>query len=462
MFNNLSFGPLFKGIKTDLQVSKKNFKPFVLTIIIFILTSFIQSRLSGKESDPTNTQIKIETESAEQIVRQGKKLKSDEDSDNSLKAIPDLLRFQDEKKKPLFKFNIIEPLHRKWYEAYKYLDKKYHLQLGFAYTSLYQRATTGLDGDEAAGGDFDFFGQWIINDKDSCHPFSIGFFTEMRSKFTKIPPSDLGDAIGSLWGTVSTFNQQRYSLIQLWAEYHIIRKKFGFRIGKIDLTDYFNLYTFINTNFFFLNSGLTTELSTPFPSNGLSALLAYKPTKNSGILVAIADANGDKTTLSFDTFFSLHEYFTVIEYVYKPEFSNLGKGNYNVMLWHSDARKRLAIPSGWGYALSFEQEVGGGWLPFIRYGFSHGEIKRVRQSFSTGFGLLKPFSRDNDVYGFGVTWGEARDRKKRDQFVIETYYRLQLTPHIQISPDIEIFVNPTDNSEQSMIGVFGIRFRLDM
>jgi porin len=382
---------------------------------------------------------------------------------DSLKDIPDIIEYTYTEKEGLLNFHPLEPLHERWKPLYKFYRDKMHLDLAFAYTTLYQKATAGLKRTEAAGDDFDFYGVWTLCDYEkSKHPSSIGFNCESRAKWTAIPPRQLGANIGSLWGTVSAFSRYDFNLVQLWWEYHLIRKKFGFRVGKMDLSDYFNLYTFVSSNFSFLNNGLTGDLSIAFPNNGLSAILGYKPTKETFIFAAIGDMNGDKLSMSFDSFFSEHEYFTALEFSYKPKTPCQGEGNYNVMVWHADAIKRLRIPESKGFAISMEQEFRTGFLPFLRYGHSDGKGTGITDSLGAGFGVLRAFSRKDDEFGLGLIWAKPKNRDLRNQLMCETFYRLQLTHHIQITPDFEVIFNPTFNTKESMIGVFSIRMRMSI
>lgn len=382
---------------------------------------------------------------------------------DSLKDIPDVIDYTYTEKEGLIDFNPIEPLHNTWKPIYKFYKDKMCVDLAIAYTSLYQRATAGLHHLEAAGDDFDFLGVWTIADKETApHPSSIGFACESRAKWTSIPPRLLGENIGSLWGTVNTFSRYDYVLIQLWWEYHLIRKKFGFRLGKIDLTDYFNLYTFISSNFSFLDQGLTGDLTVNFPDNGLAVIVGYKPTDDTFLFAGIGDMNGDRRSMCLDTFFSEHEYFTAAEFSYKPKLCNLGEGNYNVMIWHSDPIKKKGVPASRGLAVSMEQELYCGLLPFVRYGYSDGRGTGIKHALGTGLGILNPFNRKDDEFSLGLIWGRPRDSRLCDQIMCETYYRLQLTHHIQISPDIEVIFHPSYNPKNDVIGVFSIRMRMNI
>ena len=43
--------------------------------------------------------------------------------------------------------------------------------------------------------------------------------------------------------------------------------------------------------------------------------------------------------------------------------------------------------------------------------------------------------------------------------MFEAFYRVQLTPATQLTPDLQIIFNPVDNPEENAIAVGGIRLR---
>jgi len=431
-----------------LKLKTAHFFTLLLSLALLI------SPLSGEEEVQTK-------ESALQQTR------NDGVLGDSLKNIPDVLAENEEKHVGLFSWDPTEPFHQRWKKFDDWLKKKFNLDIGIAYTTIYQGATSKLHSPTqkfyrgAAGGDFDLFGVLTLQDKKKPLPSSIGFLSEVRNKYSSIPPRLLGANIGSLWGTVNTFTVQKYALVQLWWEQHLIKDKLGFRLGKIDLTDYLNLYTFISSNFNFLSESLTDSLTINFPSNGFGLIVGAALPKGWYIRTAIADANAVKTNLS-TTFFSQCEYFTAFEIGYKPKNSACGEVNYNMTLWHSDARKKLHIPESKGIAFSLEQEIRKGVIPFLRFSFSDGKVRPVKQAIATGIGVISPFSRKDDECAFGFTWGKPSKKGLRNQYMLEAYYRLQLTPHFQVTPDIQVIMNPTFNHKNNVIGIFGVRVRFDI
>ncbi|MGA9443512.1 MAG: carbohydrate porin [Methyloceanibacter sp.] len=46
-----------------------------------------------------------------------------------------------------------------------------------------------------------------------------------------------------------------------------------------------------------------------------------------------------------------------------------------------------------------------------------------------------------------------------DEYVAETFYRLQLTPFIQVTPAAMLVMNPSKNADNNPEGVFSLRER---
>jgi len=63
-----------------------------------------------------------------------------------------------------------------------------------------------------------------------------------------------------------------------------------------------------------------------------------------------------------------------------------------------------------------------------------------------------------------VNWGEANENSfgagLKDQYVIETYYRYQLTQQLAITPDVQLLIDPAQNPNHDRLWVLGLRARL--
>jgi porin len=70
------------------------------------------------------------------------------------------------------------------------------------------------------------------------------------------------------------------------------------------------------------------------------------------------------------------------------------------------------------------------------------------------------FGQDKDRIGLGYTWNDPVDNSLDNQGVIDAYYRVQLTPEIQIGPTLEVIFDPVRNQDENTVTVWGFRARV--
>ena len=73
-----------------------------------------------------------------------------------------------------------------------------------------------------------------------------------------------------------------------------------------------------------------------------------------------------------------------------------------------------------------------------------------------------PLNNAGDFFGVAFAWGDPVQDSLRSQYVVETLYRIQITPIAQLTPDIQIIVNPTNNPNEDILAVFGIRLIISL
>ena len=59
----------------------------------------------------------------------------------------------------------------------------------------------------------------------------------------------------------------------------------------------------------------------------------------------------------------------------------------------------------------------------------------------------------------GLAWGQPTDRNLRDQYTLEVFYRIYITPQMHVSPDFQLIINPSQSPDRDVVGVFGVRVR---
>jgi hypothetical protein len=347
---------------------------------------------------------------------------------------------------------------RDFNERQRYLTR---LDLGLAYTVLYQKASSGRSPTSAAAGDFDFFGSWHLIGLEGSSAGRLGFQTEFRHDFGGRTPSTLNQSFGSILRTTNGFNDFDFTLRQLWWQQELADGHLMFRAGKISQSDFFSTGRFRSANFFFLNQAFSAALAVPFPAAGLGAVAFAFPRDDVYVAAGFGEADPSDTHTGFSEFFDDNDFFTAAEIGFLTDLEGLGPGTYRFTFSHTDGVEGSGQRSGRSLALSFDQQLGEQVVPFFRYTFTDREgLTAISQILTAGVGVLNPLGNEGDVCGLAFAWVEPDKSNLDDEYVIEAFYRIQLTPTLQVTPDYQVFINPTFNPKEDVVGVFGLRLRI--
>jgi porin len=451
--------------------------PFVVATFFahFIILSYARADGSADLYRPQEVQDKVEKDKSteDKPVEDYKALKAprlEEAPRTKIDRAPDGIQEQiygvDITKKSIIQYEPFNFFIKPWRKYNSKLKNAIGLEFSLAYTALYQvanRATQGEGRNQAASVIWDFNGLWSVLPKKWGNPGYIGF--RSRSKhtlFTDIPPNSLAGEIGSLWSTAAFFTVNNFAVSQLWWEQHLFADKLIFRAGKLDQSNYIDSFNFSSSTLFFTNAAFSHNPTIPFPGNGLGAAALFQPNDLFYIMGSFGDANGDSSTFEFDTFFDDQQFFTAVEVGFVPLINIVGKGNYHIALWHSDGNKKNNTPSGSGLAITFQQSIRNNYNTFLRYSFSNGKVTNVKQILSGGVGVYDPFNKGlkDNLLGLAVSWGEPEDQNLRAQYVIESFLRLQFFKSMQVTPDIQLIMSPSNAPDENFVAVFGLRFRV--
>jgi high affinity Mn2+ porin len=146
-------------------------------------------------------------------------------------------------------------------------------------------------------------------------------------------------------------------------------------------------------------------------------------------------------------------------------------GNYRAYAWHngraSDADGTTAVHSGFG--LSFDQRVSDGVSAFARYGHQLAGKPRFDRALTfggeadgghwgrgaDGVGMAAGWLRTDSSYGAS---GAANSNER----IVELYYRWQLNPRVQISPDFQWIANPGGQADAPTVRAIGLRAKVGL
>ena len=257
---------------------------------------------------------------------------------------------------------------------------------------------------------------------------------------------------------------------RLYLAQGLLDEKVTIAAGKMDLTDFFDASEVANDeNIQFLSSSLVNNPTIPFPDFAIGAVVRAEPAEWFYAQAGVADAQAEGTETGLNTAFHDEDYFfNIYEVGFCPQIAER-QGNCRFIFWydpqavdHIDGRG--AERDDMGFALSFDQEVTDRVTLFLRYGFAHERVREIEHFWSLGGQLSAPLAgRDDDVLGVGVSQAiMGRDFQDANgaaatETLFETYYRIQVTDNIAISPLMQVIVNPGADNDAECAVTAGVR-----
>jgi porin len=329
-------------------------------------------------------------------------------------------------------------------------------------TALYdQHASETASGDENLGSfGWQSVGDWQLHDSERLGTSYLQW-TLLGSAGLNYDPDDrsMSGNLGSISGLNANVFPDPASLDELFLKYVSPAKKLIVVAGRVDQSFYFDHNRAANDGFRqFFAFALENNLSIPFSTyGGIGALVRFELGKDLYFMAGVGTADNDEPW-AFWKSANDGDWGQLFEIGLTRNLPYLGKGHYRITPWHN----HLSGSDGWGLGLSLDQELGSERLvAFFRFGIGDDDVTLVERFISGGLALERPFGRKADLVSLGVAWSNpSAGAGMRNETLIELYYRLQLSPSIALTPDLQIVVDPANNPKHDPILVGGVRFEI--
>ena len=329
--------------------------------------------------------------------------------------------------------------------------------------------------------------------KESPFMQDLEFFIRARGRWGGNPGDFDVDKVGGLHRInfgVSGSNEEIY-VDRWWFRKRLFENHLELRLGKLAaLADNSNYAGSAVTQF--MNRALSDNVLIPGEyGHGVAAKLWL--TERLFVSGAVYDNETHPFTLGFETpYQSPAEYRAIWEVSALPEFeTDKGplNGNYRIGGWFLPHDRniyfdrlggRLAARTrddDVGFYLGADQLVWKenaepkdkqGLALFAKYAYAHADINFIEHYWALGGqyeGLIP--GRDKDVLGFGVAQSVVSSDYRHEidgtfdrETVYELYYRIQLTPWLEFSPDFQFINQPGGNQDDRDAFVAGLRLRV--
>jgi len=272
-------------------------------------------------------------------------------------------------------------------------------------------------------------------------------------------------------------NNENVEVAEIWYE-HYVNDLAIITFGKLDPTVYFDNNAIANDETTqFLGRMFRNSPVIEFPGYTGGLRLALAPNDKLELNLGYFDADADWEDITDGPFF-------IGQVNIKPNLFKK-KGNYRLLAWlnnknhikWSDTTQNKE--SGYGWGLSFDQELTKNASAFFRYGWQNpdyylnDQTYSLESSWSGGLQLSgELWGRENDVWALAI--GQifpSKDYKDSNSALkakteshLETYYSFKINDHLTIGPDIQFIWNAYGKdskiSDQSQ-GVYGGRAQID-
>jgi len=378
------------------------------------------------------------------------------------------LKAADTVKDPVFQFEGIQQGLVPWFEWKGRKFDNIGLALGVEVNFLYQHATASAGKDQAAGAMYRFPGVWVLLGRDTANTGSLVFRLEYRDKVvTDIAPAQLGAEIGTASTTPGFAYAENFgpNITQLYWKQLYGNNRFGFAVGILDFSPYFDYYPFTSLSKGFLSREFL--LNPTLATTGVGALGATARgfiTDHIWLGGAFYDANAVNGEFNIDTWES-DELLKHAEIGWTPSIERTRIDRIQLTYWEIDARQAAGIPKGSGWALSISAEFADRFLPFLRAGRSNGGGGAPAEE-HIGIGLGIRQQRPDDRFYVAIARNKPSSKTfgthLNSEYLIETSYQLQVSQNVSLLPDIQVIIDPANNPEEDWIWVLGLRIRLTL
>jgi len=362
---------------------------------------------------------------------------------------------------PVFTHDFFAPVVEPFNRTTDWMSQTARLKFGATYTfvSQYATGTPARVRHAETDGRADVTAAWKVYDSWSTSG-SISMVVRSQVNIGISQQYNLSSSLGSgltlncLQGGGA---EQPITLNLLYWRQDILHKRLSFYIGKIHPNEFISLSMFNDDERTqFLNGASDGNAS--FASDGAyagGAAVEWQATPRLYVHALTVDTEGTpqgnlKTMVD-------RKYMQSVELGWFSGEPGKRYRNYRANFWRDDTS---SLGSGAGGGIGFEHEHRSGWTTFGRLGFATHGGSSIRQVEELGLTQMKPFGRRGDMFGIALVHSEPNTAAHHHESLLESFYRLRLTKSVDIGPDVEVVLHPTNASRAYTPTLLGLRMRI--
>lgn len=130
---------------------------------------------------------------------------------------------------------------------------------------------------------------------------------------------------------------------------------------------------------------------------------------------------------------------------------------FRFLIWRDDTATQ---GSGAGFGFGSDYELKNGWVPFGRIGIATDSGSSVKRLVDAGLVHVRPFGRRGDMFGASINFTDPSHGAKHHETLFESFYRVRVTQSLELGPDLEVSIHPTNSPMQYSTVLLGARMKI--
>lgn len=352
-----------------------------------------------------------------------------------------------------------------------YFDAKDHLRetYGFSYTIEYSpqfQWDLSHDGLYTGNDETNVIGSWALVDPVAPKRGSLMAWYQISrtlgSRSTSAFMSDVGIITPVNGGDTAPGDYRDLWQMLAWEQW-LLDDRLRLGIGKLTTRTFLNLNRYaVGDREDFFTPQIVNNTVAPFTARNGMGLFAQYHWEDGYLTGMIREADGTSEGVSFATLGSgLREY--AVEAALTPrDLHGFGEGIYRITGYYTDGvgEDDSHQPSGWALAVSLDQDVGEDYGAFLRYSYANEDWRDFRQRIAAGVQIKHPMGYAFDRIGLAGWWAEPTARGRDGEYGLEAFWKLQLAPYLELTPDIQLILDPQADPDRSTVLIGALRLRL--
>ena len=360
-----------------------------------------------------------------------------------------------------------------WFQFKKDLYEKYGLKVGLSYQMLYQKASDNFKEDDSAWGQYALFeAKWELLNRDRDFMGSLVWSFDWRETI-----GDNAQAFnfhldtGSLWPTDFVHLDWGPWVAQFFWEQWLKKDVFVTRLGNQFSSSVYDNFRFKDGRTSFTAAPYTLPVSSiPTGPPGLAANFEWWPIEDSEFYVVgtVNDLNAKGGEWVWDRPFEYGQFFYGLEVGHFWRRTKDDFDHFHLNVFYADERdtkppvRMIESEAGWGFKLLGEKQLGrlvgfGSYTYNTAKGGGFGTAI-ARHAVTAGAVFLNPLGVAGEL-ALGGVWADPIPDDLREQYGLNAYWKILLTPDLWLTPGVQFIFDPSFNEDKDQLTIGQIKFR---